>query len=1316
MQKSSINFQQVNEHFLQKKSLIDLFLKTIETYPNKTALIFEEKSMSYYILNNLSDQFANKLQKKGIKKGAIIGVYLNRSFDLFIAIIGILKTGAGYVPFDINTPIDRVRSVLLEMNIAYCISDININEKIESISSNTDFFSATFLATEDLTDTIAYIIFTSGSTGKPKGIPIKHYQIAHLIQSENSVLKIQHTDIVYQGFSVSFDMWMEEVWISFFVGATICIANELTAKTFDQLDLFLNKHKITVLHAVPSLLALINNNIPSLRIVNSGGEACNQHVLNKWAQPNIHFYNSYGPTETTVSATFIELHKNDAITIGFPLPNYSMAVINEQLNPVDIGVQGELVIAGIGLSEGYYKRPDLTEKVFLPKPVSLNNMFGNMIYLTGDWGMMNNDGSFKVTGRKDDQIKIRGYRIELGEIEACINNLPFVQSAVVVSRKINEMDQLLAYVIPFGDEFDEKVYRKKMAEILPPYMIPNQFIQINSFQYLPSGKIDKKLLPVFNPSSQLAIDSKKQITAFKNDSFASEIALIIAALFPNQEIKLSTDFFNDLGGHSLLAANFVSKARELNGLSHISIIDIYQKRTIGNIIEFWKTQIDKNPKINKVDVQKVSLLSYYTCWFFQTIALIFIYGLVGAQIFIPYLGYYIVASEFNNSALSILIAITLFCTVTPLIILFTFLCKHLIIGKFKEGDYPLWGTYYFKWWLYKKILDIIPLETISNTLLYPSFLKRIGMQTANDAQLSKVDFGAPDLISIGKNVTISANVILHNANVENGILKLRKIIIGNNAYIGTGCVINGGCILNDGAELKDLSCIESNTIIPLNECWEGSPAKFSHIKEPIVAPPPISRRKRIKYAAFFLLIVSSFPLLIVLPLIPSIIGLNYLDDNADWYSFTYLISTPVFSLIYLLLFISEVILLSLLFRNNIKVGKYSIYSRIYLKKWFLEQLFSLLLIVIKPIFATVYIKTIYRALGAKVGKNTEISNASNVCHHLLEIGDESFIADVAVIGECDIRNQELILQKTTIGNKSFIGNSAQIPQGYHLGNNKLIGVLSIPPPNNLIEENTPSDWFGSPSLQLPKREIKNKYPDHLTYKPSIFRKITRAIVELIRILIPQSFIFTFSILFIAYTHDLLVDKRIDTILFLFPFYYIGIVAFPLFCITVLLKWMFIGKYQQAEYPMWTWEVWRTEAITSFYETLAVPFLLFYLEGTPFLPMMLRLLGTKIGKKVWLNTTDITEFDMVNIGDNAALNSNSGPQTHLFEDRVMKIGTVSIGSGTNIGAGSIILYDSVIEKNCTIGSLSLVMKGEHLPENTSWHGIPIQKTNKIIDYD
>ena len=452
-----------------------------------------------------------------------------------------------------------------------------------------------------------------------------------------------------------------------------------------------------------------------------------------------------------------------------------------------------------------------------------------------------------------------------------------------------------------------------------------------------------------------------------------------------------------------------------------------------------------------------------------------------------------------------------------------------------------------------------------------------------------------------------------------------------------------------------------------------------------------------------------FPFAVLIPLLPVIYTLSKLDNDADDYDFHYLVVTPILALVYTFLFATITVIITRWLQKNVKPGVYSVHSGFYVRKWLADQFMELSLMVMHAVYATVYISAYFRALGAKVGKETEISTASSVTHPLLKIGEGSFIADAVILGESDIRAQSLILAETSIGNKSFVGNSALIPQGYHLPDNMLIGALSVPPSATQLSADGAKDWFGSPAIALPKRQDSGNFDPSLTMKPTKLRYTARAIVELIRIMVPETVILCCSLLFIAYVHDLLIDGPWWKFCLFFPLYYLGYIGLPCFFVTFILKWLVVGKYRPAQMPMWSFRVWTSEAITAIYEAVSVPFFLQYLKGTPWLPLFLRLLGVKTGKRIWLNTTDITEFDMVSIADDAALNVDCGPQTHLFEDRVMKTGTVKMGARSSIGSHSIIFYSSEIGNDVSLDPLSLVMKGEHLPDNTNWGGSPVRKS-------
>ncbi|GAA4467889.1 non-ribosomal peptide synthetase [Nemorincola caseinilytica] len=1296
---------------LHEETLADIFRATAQKYPHKVALIFNDTHLTYAQLDRWSDAMADHLSQRGIGPGHFVGVWWPRGIELHVAVLGIVKTGAAYVPLDHEMPAERVEGVLQEVGASGYISatTLNLSCPAYTVVPPPSPDELVYTHPGPRPHHTAYVLYTSGSTGKPKGIPISHRSICHFARSEQAILDIQPTDKVYQGFSVSFDMWCEEVWIGYLVGATLWVADAATAKSIDELSDVLRRNDITVLHAVPSLLAVMDDDIPSIRLVNAGGEACTSQVLARWSAPPRRFFNTYGPTETTVTATIAELQPGDPITIGIPLPNYALAVVNEKMEPLPRGERGELVIAGPGLSSGYIDREELTREKFVPKSEALHEMPGDRIYRTGDAAIINTDGSIDFQGRFDDQVKLRGYRIELGEIENRLSGLTDITAAAVAVKKdLNGQDHLAAYVVCDDPvRMNQQSIREELARVLPAYMVPAVIVQLPEMPRLPSGKIDRKALPIpamllenIGPVADEVIDIDAPI--------GERVISVLRKFFPNRTITLDNDFFTDLGGHSLLAAAVVSRLRRDAAIPQASLKDLYMHRPLSKAAEHWATKPVEQVKARRV-FNNIPAARFYICWAAQTISLLLMYGLFAIQIFFPYLGYYIVKEEYNDIPLAIAAALCLFLLIPPFFALCSIVIKWLVIGRMKEGDYPLWGSYYFRWWFVKTMQRLLPSQFLNGTPLYSGYLRRLGVKVAKDAQLAAITIGAEDLVTIGSDVSISSGAVLNNAYVEDGLLKLRRIHLGHHAYIGTCAVIAGGTTVEDWGELQDLSHLSAGNTIKSGEVWQGSPAVLKEKKNIADLPQPlqVSNGKRRRYSLIFLLSLLVFPVVVLLPLLPTIIIIHNLDNSTPDYDFSYLTVTPSLALSYIILFTLTTILLSRLLQWGIKPGKYPIYSLFYVRKWFADQLMSLSLIVLHPMYATVYVSLLFRALGAKVGSNTEISTASSVTHPLLEIGKDAFVADAVTLGEADVRGQQLILDKTVIGNNSFVGNSALIPQGYELPDRMLIGVLSTPPSKDQLNSSDARDWFGSPAIPLPRRQESRTFPATQTSRPTPPRILGRSLVELIRIILPETTILICSILFIAYAHNLLVDDNWWTIAMQLPFYYLFFMGVPALLVTLALKWLLVGRYKPEQQPMWTPRVWLSEGVTSTYESLAVPFLLDYMKGTPWLPFMLRLFGVKVGRRVWMNTTDITEHDMVEIGDDTAFNEDCGPQTHLFEDRVMKIGKIKIGARCSIGARSIILYDSEIGNDVNVEALSLVMKGENLQNDSNWVGSPVR---------
>jgi non-ribosomal peptide synthetase-like protein len=342
----------------------------------------------------------------------------------------------------------------------------------------------------------------------------------------------------------------------------------------------------------------------------------------------------------------------------------------------------------------------------------------------------------------------------------------------------------------------------------------------------------------------------------------------------------------------------------------------------------------------------------------------------------------------------------------------------------------------------------------------------------------------------------------------------------------------------------------------------------------------------------------------------------------------------------------------------------------------------------------------------KIGKGSEISTSFSGRYDLVEIGDNCFIADLCNLGEEEISRGWMHIGKVKVGNQVFIGNGAVIPMNTTVPDNALVGVQSRSPAGDTMKAG--ETWFGSPAIKLPVRQKFKADGEHWTFEPTRWMMIRRAIVEALNASFPTMLMISLGSACIAflspYVDDL--DEHVWPILFFF-IAMSTVISFLMMLASVAQKWLFMGVYKPQMNPMWSWWALRTEAVAVTYGTLASEILFEHLRGTPMLPWLLRLFGVKIGKGVFMDATDITEFDCVKIGDFSAVNAGACLQTHLYEDRLMKVGRIRISEGVTVGAGSTVLYDTRVGDNVVLGPVTLVMKGEELPANSSWIGSPAQ---------
>lgn len=547
-----------------------LFAIQAAVSPEKIAVRCGSASQTYAQLASASGDIARRLQTLGVAPGSLVGLFLERSVSLPSALLGILQTGAAYVPMDPAFPAERLRMMAEDATLAAIITQTSLADRLPAHQARVLFLdeptTTSLPASPDPgqarpsplptpeSPRLAYVIFTSGSTGRPKGVQITHRSFVNFLQSMRREPGCCANDILLSVTTLSFDIAGLELMLPLATGATVAIAPREIASDAELLSAEINRTGATVMQATPvtwrMLLAYGWNGSPRLKVL-VGGESVPRDLVNQLAPRCASLWNMYGPTETTIWSTTGRLETGDGpVSIGRPIDNTQIYIVDPQLNPLPPGSQGEILIGGEGVADGYLGRPDLTASRFIPDPFS--PLPGARLYRTGDLGMCLPDGSLRCLGRLDDQIKIRGYRIELGDIETCLRAHPGVEAAAVAPHDPGSGDlRLVAYLVPRGKqppELDPATLRQHVRDHLPEYMVPTVWVTLHQLPLTPNGKLDRKALPPPGASSSpLAArhvapeteDERTMLRLWQETLHLSQIGM--------------TDGFFDLGGNSLLA-------------------------------------------------------------------------------------------------------------------------------------------------------------------------------------------------------------------------------------------------------------------------------------------------------------------------------------------------------------------------------------------------------------------------------------------------------------------------------------------------------------------------------------------------------------------------------------------------------------------------------------------------------------------------------------------------------------------------------------------------------------------------------------------
>ncbi|MEE8593058.1 MAG: amino acid adenylation domain-containing protein [Candidatus Bipolaricaulota bacterium] len=585
----------------QETTIHRLFERAATAAPHATAVVCSEDRLTYGDLNDRAARLASYLRGLGVHPGELVGILMHRSTDLIVGLLGILKAGAAYLPLDPRFPPDRLRLMVEDAAIRALLTQSDLvaslpSDTIQTVQLDVDWPAIARLepaaSIDSQPEQLAYVMYTSGSTGRPKGVMITHRNVVGFLNAFRHVVDASPRRISTNVITYAFDISVEEIFSPLCYGGTLHVVPDETTLDGRSLAHYILDHEINTAYIVPDLLPSVaetfekHGGCGDLACLRTGLAPKRERVLQRFREisPSLKIINAYGPTEVTYGATAYEFDSatdpERDVPIGRPFPNYQVYIVNDMLEPVPVGVTGEILIGGVGVSRGYLNRPDLTAERFTTSPFLTDPV--ERLFKTGDLGRYLDDGTIEFLGRGDRQVKIRGHRIELREIELAVESHPQVTACYAVTCTLAEDDvRLAAYVAWAGDRpGDESALRKHLQHQLPSFMLPSMFVFSSGFPLLPSGKIDRRALP--QPEWGNAWSADRYIPP------TSETEVKLVQIW-KEVLKLDrvgiTDNFFELGGHSLLAIRVISRIEEALNVQ-IPIRIQFERSTIAELASF----------------------------------------------------------------------------------------------------------------------------------------------------------------------------------------------------------------------------------------------------------------------------------------------------------------------------------------------------------------------------------------------------------------------------------------------------------------------------------------------------------------------------------------------------------------------------------------------------------------------------------------------------------------------------------------------------------------------------------------------------------
>ena len=1317
----------------QPKLLHDFLAEAVARYPRGTAIEVpparsrpERQVMTYAELAELTDRLASHLVPL-VEAERIVALLLPRTSPmLYVAQIAVLKAGGAYTAIDPSFPDDRIAEVLEDADAVAVLTDAAGAVRLGPVAGAVPLLDAATLAQqappagaelppEVRPDQLAYVIYTSGTTGKPKGVVVEHRNVANLVRSDIGEFALGPADRVIQGSSAAYDSSIEEIWLAFASGATLVVMDDEAARLGPDIIAWLHRERATVFCPPPTLLRSSGCRdpeaaLPELRLLYVGGEALPRDIADRWAKGR-RMVNGYGPTECAVTCLRGDIVPGGAITIGRPVPGMAAYVLDDALQPVREGEQGELCMGGAGVARGYRDREDLTAEKFVDHPVC------GRIYRTGDLVHREPDGNLFYHGRIDAQVKIRGYRVELGEIEARLAALPGVREAAARLQDAGGVPELVAYVVPAegAEVLDLDDLRTQLASTVPGYMVPRRIAALAELPTTVGGKLNRAALP------PMALGNAAPTRDLVPPATPLEAALAgaVADILSRPEgVSVEDDFFEDLGGDSLSAALLVTLLREDGAADWITVSDIYAARSVRALAAMAKDAIaaaaddaqHPGAKLVREGTARPALANaVQIAWLAGELAFGgWVSWAIAWEIF-PLL--------FDKLDLVGFVLLTPLITVIgvalylPVSVGFTLLVKWIAIGRYRPIRTPVWSVYYLRHWVTVQSARLIPWPMLSGTVFQNAVLRLLGARIGRGVHIHRgvhLHRGGWDLLDIGDNVTLGQDAHLGLVELDRGDIVVGPIVIGNDATLQIRASVEHDCRIGAGSVIAPLSVLNAGGTIPPGELWDGVPAR--RVGPAPAAPALTSQSRRLSPVLHGFATLAAEGIATMLGALPTgllalgLCALLGVGSEEIWvWIYEPKLDPQVLAVVFGVTIISVPVSLiwsAVMVRamGRIAPGVIDRWSLGYIRVWIKS---AAVFNAGQWLSGTLFWKQWLRLAGANIGEKCEISTIFDVTPELITIGAETFFADGIYLGGPEIMQGTVRLAPIVLGRNTFLGNHAVIPAGEVLPDDILIGISTVAHASEIA---TGQSRFGRPSFDLPRRQVVS-IDRSLTHDPSLIRYCNRVFWELLRFVLPVG-----PLLATVLWYKLLVEgapesNNLEFALIVIPLATLAPLLALLFAVTVL-KWSLMGRVKPGQHALWSCWASRWDFVFVVWARYANA-ILQQLEGTFLLNAYLRLMGLKIGKRAVLGPqfSQVVDPDMIEIGDGATVTAFF--QAHTFEDRVLKVDKVKIMAGATIGAGTVPLYGCVVGEGAHVGPGSVIMKQEHLLSGLAYQGVPLR---------